>query len=84
MRWKSFNEWKTYAVAFLLNVRKKYEDDNKIRNDIDVLLRKLHYLRGRDLGNFLSYIHIVIRDDGVKELYEIIPKPEEVEKLISE
>ena len=82
MRWRNFNEWKTYATSFLLELRRKHEDDNKIRSDIDVLLSKLHYLRGRDLGNFLHYCHIIIRDDGVKELYEIIPTPEEVAQLI--
>ena len=84
MRWKSFNEWKTYTVSFLLNLRKKYENDQKVQSDIDLLLTKLHYLRGRDLGNFLHYCHIIIRDDGVRELYDIIPTPEEVAQLISE
>jgi hypothetical protein len=82
---KDFNEWKTYTVAFLIELSKKYaeEGNEKAVNDINFLLGKLQPLRSRDLGNFLYYVHIVIRDTKLKELYDIVPGSNEVIQLMS-
>jgi len=83
IRWKSFGEWKAFAVAHLLGLQKKYENDQKALNDIHSLLVKLHYLRGRDLSNFLFYCHLVVRDTKIGEILEIIPTVDEIGNLIS-
>jgi hypothetical protein len=81
---KDFNEWKTYTVAFLIELSKKYaeEGNEKAVNDINFLLGKLQPLRARDLGSFLYYVHIAIRDTKLKELYDIVPSPDEVVRLM--
>ena len=82
MRWKDFGEWKAYATATLIHLKQKYRDNQKAISDINILLTKLHYLRGRDLSNFLLWVHTVIRDDGINELMEIIPTQDEILPLI--
>jgi len=82
MRWKNFNEWKAYAVSTLIHLKQKYADNQKVISDINTLLTKLHYLRGRDLSNFLLWCHTIIHDDGVSELLDIIPTREEILTLI--
>ena len=82
MRWKNFNEWKAYAVATIIQLKQKYEGDQKVVADLNYLLAKLRYLRGRDLSNFLLWCHTIIRDDGVSELLDIIPTREEILTLI--
>lgn len=84
MRWKNFSEWKAYTTAFLIHLKNKYKDDQKAINDLNTLLTKLHYLRGRDLSNWLLWCHIVMRDTGVRELIEIIPTQNEILNLISD
>jgi len=84
LRWKNFNEWKAYATAVLMQLLSKAEkeDNKKLIGDINVLLTRLRYLRGRNLSNFLLDVHTVIRDDGAKELLDIIPTQDEILALI--
>jgi hypothetical protein len=85
MKFKDFNEWKTYTIAKLIELSKKYseEGNDKAVSDINFLLGKLQPLRSRDLSSFLYYVHIAIRDTKLNELYDIIPSSDEVIQLMS-
>jgi len=80
MRWKNFNEWKAYATATLMQLLAKaeQEDNVKLVSDINALLTRLRYLRGRDLSNFLLDVHTVRKYHGLQELMNIIPTQEEI------
>jgi hypothetical protein len=82
---RDFNEWKTYAIAKLIELSRKYSEggNDKAINDINFLLGKLQSLRARDLGSFLHYVYIAIRDTKLKELYDIIPSSDEIVQLMS-
>ena len=82
MRWKNFSEWKAYATTTLIHLKQKYADNQKVVADLNYLLTKLHYIRSRDLSNFLLWVHTVLRDDGVSELLDIIPTKEEIIPLL--
>lgn len=81
-----FSEWKTLTMRKLLELRKKYEQlgDERAANDIGFLMDKLNYLRSRDLASFMFYVHMLIRDRKIVELYDLLPSIDEIKNFFTE
>lgn len=81
-----FSEWKATTMRKLLELRKKYEElgNAKAVSDLSFLIDKLNYLRSRDLSSFMFYMHIVIRDTKITELYELLPSIDDIKDFFSE
>jgi len=75
---RSFSEWKTITIRKLLEMRKRYSDNGKILQDINVLVSKLQYLKARDLGAWLVLLHHAATDSP--EFLELAPSVEELEE----
>jgi len=75
---KSFSEWKTTTILKLLEMRKKYAENEKIIRDINILITKLQYLRARDLGTWLVLLHHAATD--LPEFLKLAPEAEELEE----
>ena len=79
---KSFSEWKTLTVSKLLEIKKKYSDNEKIARDVDILLTKLQYLRARDLATWMVTLHHASTD--CSEFLEVLPSTEELKEWFKE
>jgi len=81
---KYFTEWKNKAMAILVNLLKKAESENntKLANDLKQLISMLKDLRTRDLHSFLYYVVIVADYYHLKELLDIVPSKEEIDKIL--
>jgi hypothetical protein len=77
-----FNEWKTLTMTKLIRLSRKYQDDKKKYQVLDMLIIKLQHLKLRDLGTFLTMLHKASQD--IEEIDDIIPIEEEVKQMISE
>jgi len=75
---RSFSEWKTTTILKLLGMRKKYTGNEKILQDISVLITRLQYLKSRDLGMWLVLLHHAASDSP--EFLELAPSIEELEE----
>jgi len=75
---RSFSEWKATTILRLLGMRKKYTGNEKILQDINVLITKLQYLRARDLSMWLVLLHHASVD--LDEFLELAPSIEELEQ----
>jgi len=76
-----FNEWKTLTLTKLIRLSRKYQDDKKKYQTLDMLITKLQHLKLRDLGTFLAILHQASQD--IQEIDNIIPIEEEVKQMIS-
>ena len=75
---RTFSEWKTLTIRKLIEMRKRYSDDEKILQDINVLISRLQYLKSRDLGMWLVLLHHASAD--LMEFLELAPEAEELEE----
>ena len=81
MSGKAFNRWKTVATARIIYLLQKTEKPDVVK-DLEGLLRRLRYLRSRDLGRFMVCLYDVISRHRLDELREIIPCGAEVEEML--
>jgi len=81
---RDFSGWKAYAIAKLNEIFKKaLENGNeKLANDCQTLITKLQYLRLRDLAGWMALVHHAYQYHKLKELLDILPSAEEVQKWI--
>ncbi|MCX8176195.1 MAG: hypothetical protein N3E48_03055 [Candidatus Bathyarchaeota archaeon] len=68
-----FEEWRTKTMTALIQLRKKYSENQKLVRDIDVLLTKLYYLHPNHLSSMIFYMYVVGRDNNVPEVLDLIP-----------
>ncbi|MEM4409687.1 MAG: hypothetical protein QXI19_13195 [Candidatus Caldarchaeum sp.] len=75
-----FREWKAKTMTALISLAREASDE-KIKNDIDALMRKLSYLKSRDLSMFLSDLYHAAVDEP--KLLNLAPTSEQVEAWFS-
>lgn len=75
-----FREWKAKTMTALISLAREASDE-KIKNDIDVLIRKLSYLKSRDLSVFLSDLYHAAQLNP--QLLQLAPSTEELEGWFS-
>jgi len=75
---RTFSEWKVWCAVKLLEIRAKYEGNEKIGRDVEALLVKLQYLRLDALPSFLVLLHAASVD--APDFLSLIPSSEEVEE----
>jgi hypothetical protein len=73
---RTFAAWKAWAAVKLLSLKRKYRDNPKVVQAVDVLVNRIERLRLDSLAAFLADLHRASTD--APELLEIIPKEEEV------
>ena len=78
---RSFQQWKAWCAAKLVEMTKNASDD-KVRRDAEMLLTKLQYLRLESLPSFLVTLHAVAADDP--QFLNLAPTPEEVEQWFTQ
>jgi len=78
---RSFQQWKAWASARLLEIAKSAKED-KVRRDADILLTKLQYLRLESLPSFLVLLHAASQDDP--SFLDLATSAEEVEAWFRE
>lgn len=72
-----FSEWKLKAMIRLIELTKKYEGNQKVVSDLNTVITKLHYAKQRDLSTILYYLYVIARDDGVREVLDLVPSEAE-------
>jgi len=79
---RSFSQWKAETVLRLLAIKATHKDDQRIRQTVEALVTRLHYLRVRDLPSFLVLVHhaAVLTD----EFLSVLPTEEEVREWFRE
>jgi hypothetical protein len=78
---RSFQQWKAWASARLVEVARAAQSD-KVRRDAELLLTRLQYLRAESLPSFLVALHAAAADDPA--FLELAPSAEEVEAWFRE
>jgi len=73
---RTFSEWKVWCAVRLLEIRAKYEGNEKIGRDVEALLVKLQYLRLDALPSFLVLLHAASTD--APDFLELVPSSNEV------
>lgn len=68
--------WKTLMMRRLLELKKKYQNNQEIIENIDALIKKLYYLKSRDIVAFLKLLNDMSKE--APELLELLPKEEEI------
>ena len=77
MRWRKFNEWKTYTISFLLNLPPLSQEGELEKT---ALTETLKMLKLRDLGRFLLKLHQFSKKYKV-DISEILPTPKEIDEF---
>jgi len=77
MRWRKFNEWKTYTITFLLHLPPLGSEGELAKT---ALIEGLRMLKLRDLGHFLLKLHQFSVKFNVP-LKDVMPTPEEVDEF---
>lgn len=75
-----FNEWKTLTIVNLIKMQEEASDE-KLKEDLNLLLSKLFYAKKRDLTTVFYLMHVIARDDNYNKILELIPSPEELQEL---
>lgn len=79
-----FSLWKAKATQKLIDIARKYENNEKFVEQITALITRMRYAKRRDLSIILNDIWHMYRYWKVKELLDIIPSEEELYNMLIE
>jgi len=79
---RSFSAWKTEALARLIELERRYANDQEALQTLEGLVKRLLRLRRRDVIYFLAILREGART--CPELLDLFPEPEEVAEWFQE
>ncbi|MGQ9597143.1 MAG: hypothetical protein ACUVUS_07190 [Thermoproteota archaeon] len=77
---RSFSQWKARSLVYLIKMRDKVSQDDKLA--FESLIIKLEYLRSTWLSGWLRDLYLMSK--VVPEVLNVLPEPEEIDTWLNE